>query len=376
MKNKSTSSAPKEIIKDARKQGRRDGKNQVPRQEWGHDSVPYLMQLQRQYAAFGRELDLQLEEKKLAKETQKINATKNEIQEKGRSQALSDSLALAEAELATVQAKLDGGIEEVPMAKFARIRQIGNTFYLPFLFLLFIGEFTITAPAFRVLLGEKVGTSLIVTLAVSGLSVGAAHILGIYFKSLFDRTRPKSGIYHVMFGIVGALVVATITFLSNIRGRNGVLTSGNLTGMSEGGKILYLWIFYTLLQLTFIGVGILISFMHYSEIESVVARAKRKVWFLRYLKNRRNSAKLKSGASVEESEIDTSKMLDQELEVLESKKILLRAQYEEAVAVYRDANIQARRDEMSGAHPSLQASELDFRTTGLEFSNKDFAGVR
>ena len=67
MKNKTTSSAPKEIVKDARKQGRRDGKNQVPRQEWGQNSVPYLMQLQRQYAAFGRELDLELEEKKLAK---------------------------------------------------------------------------------------------------------------------------------------------------------------------------------------------------------------------------------------------------------------------------------------------------------------------
>jgi hypothetical protein len=82
MKSKSTSSAPKEVIKDARKQGRRDGKNQIPRQEWGHNSVPYLMQLQRQYAAFGRELDLQLEESKLAKETQKVNAIKNEIQEK------------------------------------------------------------------------------------------------------------------------------------------------------------------------------------------------------------------------------------------------------------------------------------------------------
>jgi len=376
MKSKRTSSAPKEIIKDARKQGRRDGKNQVPRQEWDHNSVPYLMQLQRQYAAFGRELDLQLEAKKLEKENQKINAIKNEIQEKGKSRALAESLAIAEAELAKVQAKLDGDKEEVPMAKFARIRQIGNTFYLPFLFLLFIGEFTITAPAFRVLLGEKVGASLILTLAVSGLTVGAAHILGIYFKSLFDRTRPKSGIYHVMFGIVGIFVVGTITYLSNIRGRNGVLTSGNLTGMTENEKIIYLWIFYTLLQLTFVGVGILISFMHYSEIDSAVARAKRKVWFLRNLRNRRNSAKLKSGASVEESEIDTSKMLDQDLEVLESKKILLRAQYEEAVAVYRDANIQARRDEMSGAHPSLQASELDFRTSGLEFSAKELAGVR
>ena len=376
MKNKSTSSAPKEIIKDARKQGRRDGKNQVPRQEWTHNSIPYLMQLQRQYAAFGRELDLQLEEKKLAKETQKVEAIRTEIQEKGKSQALAQKLVLAEEELEKAQSKLDGGIEEVPLAKFARIRLISNTFYLPFLFLLFIGEFTITAPAFRILLGEKVGPSLIVTLTVSGLSVGAAHILGIYFKSLFDRNRPKSGVYNSLFAIIGVLLIATVTFLSNIRGRNSVLTSGNLTGMSDTGKIFYLWAFYTLLQLTFVGVGIVISFMHYSEIESAVGRAKRKVWFLRTLQNRRNSEKLKSGASVEESDIDTSKMLDRELEVLESKKILLRAQYEEAVAVYRDSNIQSRRDEMSGAHPSLQASELDFRTSGLEFSTAELVGSK
>ncbi len=376
MKNKSTSSAPKEVIKDARKQGRRDGKNQIPRQEWEHNSVPYLMQLQRQYAAFGRELDLQLEEKKLAKETQKVEAIRTEIQEKGKSQALAQKLVLAEEELEKAQSKLDGGVEEVPLAKFARIRLISNTFYLPFLFLLFIGEFTITAPAFRILLGEKVGPSLIVTLTVSGLSVGAAHILGIYFKSLFDRNRPKSGVYNSLFAIIGVLLIATITFLSNIRGRNSVLTSGNLTGMSDTGKIFYLWAFYTLLQLTFVGVGIVISFMHYSEIESAVGRAKRKVWFLRTLQNRRNSEKLKSGASVEESDIDTSKMLDRELEVLESKKILLRAQYEEAVAVYRDSNIQSRRDEMSGAHPSLQASELDFRTSGLEFSTAELVGTR
>jgi hypothetical protein len=58
------------------------------------------------------------------------------------------------------------------MAKFARIRQIGNTFYLPFLFLLFIGEFTITAPAFRVLARRKGWNFTNRHLAVSGLSVG------------------------------------------------------------------------------------------------------------------------------------------------------------------------------------------------------------
>jgi hypothetical protein len=99
MKSKSTSSAPKEVVKDARKQGRRDGKNQIPRQEWEHNSVPYLMQLQRQICSIRRELDLELEEKKLAKETQRVDAIRSEIQEKGKSQALANNLALAEAEL-------------------------------------------------------------------------------------------------------------------------------------------------------------------------------------------------------------------------------------------------------------------------------------
>ena len=103
MKNRTTSSAPKRITKEARKHGRRDGKNQVPRQEWGHDSVPFLMQLQRQYAAFGRELDLQVEQKKLVKESQKVEALRIEIQERGKASALANSLAAAKAELAAAQ---------------------------------------------------------------------------------------------------------------------------------------------------------------------------------------------------------------------------------------------------------------------------------
>jgi len=376
MKNKNTSSAPKALVKEARKQGRRDGKNQVPRQEWGVNSVPYLGQLQRKFAAFGRELDLAVEQKKLDREAQKVNAIRTEIQEKGISDALSRNLAQAEIELAKAQAHLDGGVEEVPMAKFARVRMISNTFYIPFLILLFVGEFTITAPAFRVLLGEKRGPSLLVTLAVSGLSVGAAHILGVYLKSLFDRSRPKSGVFNSIFITVAVYVTVTIVYLSYIRASNSALYAGMITEIPANWKLEFLWGFYTFLQLTFVVVGTAISFMHYSEIESKLIRAKAKVWFLRRIKNRRDTKKVKSGASVEESQVDTSKMLDQELEVLESKKILLRAQYEEVCAIYRDANIHSRRDEMDGAHVSLRPLELDFRSSGLDFHTSELVGVK
>ena len=375
MKSKNLSSAPMQIIKVARKHGRKDGKNQVPRQDWGKASVPYLIQLHRQYAAFGRELDLDLEQKKLDIENQKVNAARLEIQEKGKQEVLAKNLARAEADLARVQEKLDGGIEEVPMAKFARIRMISNYLYVPFLIILFIGEYTITAPAFRVLLGEKKVSATIVTLAVSGLSVGAAHILGIYLKSQFDRSRPKSGIYNAIFSVVAAFLTSTIVFLSYIRASNSALTAGNLTEIPENWRVEFLWAFYTVIQLTFVIVGVTISFMHYSEIESAVLRGKRKVWLLRKLQERRDAKKSKSGSSVEESELDFSKVLSRELEVLESKKILLRAQYEEVNAIYRDANINSRRDEMSGAHPSLQALELDFRSVGLDFSTAELANA-
>ena len=376
MKAKNTSSAPKVLVKEARKQGRRDGKNQVPRQEWGVNSVPYLGQLHKKFASFGRELDLEVEQNKLQRESVKVDAIRSEIQQKGISDALAQNLMRAESELAKAQAQLEGGVDEVPMAKFARMRLITNSAYVPFLILLFIGEFTITAPAFRVLLGESRGTSLLVTLTVSGLSVGAAHILGIYLKSLFDRSRPKSGIYNAIFITGAVFLTGTIVYLSYIRAANSALYAGMITEIPQAWRLEFLWSFYTILQLTFIAFGTAISFMHYSEIETALRRAKIKVWFLRRLQNNRDKKKTASGSSVEGTQVDTSKMLDQELEVLESKKILLRAQYEEVCAVYRDANIHARRDEIDGAHIALRPLELDFRSTGIDFHTSELTSVK
>ncbi len=376
MKAKNTSSAPKVLVKEARKQGRRDGKNQVPRQEWGANSVPYLGQLHKKFASFGRELDLSVEQNKLSRENAKVDAIKSEIQQKGISDALARNLDRAEAELAKAQGQLDGAVDEVPMAKFARMRLITNSAYVPFLILLFIGEFTITAPAFRVLLGESRGTSLLVTLALSGLSVGAAHILGIYLKSLFDRSRPKSGIYNAIFITGAVFLTVTIVYLSYIRAANSALYAGMITEIPQAWRLEFLWSFYTVLQLTFIAFGTAISFMHYSEIETALRRAKIKVWFLRRLQTNRDKKKIASGTSVEGTQVDTSKVLDQELEVLESKKILLRAQYEEVCAIYRDANIHARRDEMDGAHIALRPLELDFRSTGIDFYTSELVGTK
>ena len=138
MKAKHTSSAPKVLVKEAKKQGRRDGKNQIPRKESGINSVPFLGQLHKKFTAFARELDVELEQKKLDREAQKVNALRGEIQQRSASDALSRNLAQAEANLVKAEARLEGGTEEVPMAKFARVRMVSNSIYIPVLFILFI----------------------------------------------------------------------------------------------------------------------------------------------------------------------------------------------------------------------------------------------
>ncbi len=348
----------KQIMKQASKQGRKDGKNQVPRQEWGTGSVPYLTQLQHHFAGLSQQLDVALEQKKMHKESSKVAAIRLEIQEKGKTEALLRNLARAEEELNLIQAKLDGAVEEVPMAKFARMRMIGNMFYAPFLFFLFIGEVMITAPAFQILLAEKKATAWIITYAVSFLTVGSAHILGIFLKSQFDRSRPKSKLYNVIFIVIAGFVTSTIVLMSYIRGSNSALSAGMLTEIDPSWRLEFLWIFYSFLQLTFVVVGIAISFMHYSEIESSLSRTKRKVWILRKLRVNREAKKIKSGNSIEENEVDESDIYLRELDVIESKKKLLESNYLEAVAAYRSSNINSRSDEMDGAHPSLQALDL------------------
>ena len=61
--------------------------------------------------------------------------------------------------------------------------------------------------------------------------------------------------------------------------------------------------------------------------------------------------KSKNGLTVDE--------VDAKLRSLKSEIEILKKEFEVAVSIYRESNIHARRDEMDGAHPALQVSELE-----------------
>ncbi len=359
MKKKQITSVNKAILRTAKKRGRRDGKNEVPRQDWPQGSVPYLTQLNKQFKALGNSLQLQFEQKQLGREYEKIDSEKANIRDQGKNEILKQEFDRAALNLEKIQNEFQGSEKEVPTAKFARVRLINNFLYYFFLVVLGYGEFLITVPALRFLLGERNATATIVAGSVSFLTIAAAHALGISLKTKLDRSKPHAELVTGYLIVVASLVAVTVLFLSYIRAAKGFTVSGNLTEIPENLRIWFLMGLYSILQFSFIAVGSYLSFLHHSEIEAALNRARLVYMWKKFRLGRVNRSVSKKGSNLEATDVSLEDAIAREKEVLSSRLQLLIAQYREVCAVYRDANIHARRDEIHGSHPALMEEPLD-----------------
>lgn len=363
-KNKNQQSVlSNKIVRMAKKRGHRDGKNGVPRIDWGSNSVPYLIQLHKQFISLIENLKLDFEARQLARESVKVDIQKLEIIEKDIMSIQNLELEVAEISLENVQKRVDGTVEEVPLAKFARLRLVGNSLYSIFLFFLAVGEFLITFPALQSLIGEDTGIAVIIAMSVSVLTVATAHMIGITLKTKLDRSKPQTQLVTVFLGFLISFVAVTIMFLGYIRGANAFRSSQNLQNLTSDQRLFFLVMFFILLQITFVIVGSYLAFMHYSETEAELQKMRRNLAYKKFWYLRKKKRKAKSGQSVESNNVDIGKLVAQEAEVLRSKMHLLQAQYAEVCAIYRDANIHARKDEIDGAHVSFSEIKLN-----IEFS--------
>jgi len=356
--SKSSSSVSEVMLKEARRRGKRDGKNEVPRQDWGATSVPYLGQLNKQFISLASSMILKFEQLQEQREALKISSAQTEIQEDAKLKLTQEELLRARQEMEHAQKIVDGSDDEAPLGRFARIRIINNNLYGLFLFVLGFGEYLITLPAIKYLLGEKQSTAVPIAFSVSVLSIAAAHVIGITLKTKLDRNRPQTKLVTVMLGVVCIFLSITVIYLSYIRAAGGIDNAGNLNEVPDSLKLEFLWGLFTVLQFTFITVGAYLSFMHHSETQSALGNAKRYYFYRRYMANRMEKKRRKQGASVEEANLNMEKLTEQEKVVLESRLNLLSAQYREVCAVYRDSNIHNRRDELDGAHPALKEEPL------------------
>ncbi len=343
--------------------GRRDGKSEKPTTEWGANSVPFLIELHKRA----------MERAKLLQSNTRIelgNSVREAVSRDDRLMFLesqlklqsssSDALALRANR---IQEQIDGYVEENPVGRFARLRAIPDLVYFPVLFILAAGEVLITAPALINMFDDTEEIAYIIAGSVGLLTVVFAHILGISLKMKLDRHRPQEGWVIKLLIPLGSVVILAVIILALLRTSQTFdeLADFNVI-TSDAGKKIFLFGFFFILQLSFIGVAAMLAFLHHSQLEHDLRRVKDEL---------KKSQKNKKTLVDEYTTIASQSFLSEDIikvarEELVARIEVIESNYAAAAAIYCDSNIHARRDAIDAAHTSMIPPKFDFKVDTFE----------
>lgn len=347
----------------ASQRGRRDGKSEKPTTEWGANSVPFLIELYKRA----------MERAKILQSDTRINlgnAIRQAVSRDDRLIFLKSQISFQNSKAAgsiqranTIQAQIDGYVEENPVGRFARLRAIPDVVYFPVLFLLASGEVLITAPALIDLFDDVEWVAYIIAGAVGLLTVVFAHILGISLKMKLDRHRPQEGWVIKLLIPLSIVVITAVVILAVLRAAQTLEKLANFNVVtSDLGKKFFLFGFFLILQLAFIGVAAMLAFLHHSQLEHDLRSVKRELKALE-----------KAGKVLvdEYDSIASQSFLSEDIirvarEELVAKIEVIESNYAAAAAIYCDSNIHARRDAIDAAHISMIPPKFDFQVDTFE----------
>ena len=338
----------------ARRRGRRDGRAEKPAATSGKNSVPFISQVSAHFIAEGERAVSNV--RKLLNERiyETLERKEQIVLLESRMEKVSQSILEADARVKYFKSELDGYKEENSMGRFGRTRLIPDKLYWFVLIILISGEILVTAPALVQLFGEGKWQSWVIAVAVGFLPVAGAHLIGTFLKSRLDRQRPQENWVKLIYTAVFIILIIAIVALGVLRAG---ITEGNLldfTIVPEDKTKQFLISFFIALQLGFFTVAIGLGFLHHSPAAEALADAKKELKLLKAeekeIQMPLSKYKSRSGLTVEE--------VDAKIRSLKSEIEILSKEFEIAVSIYREANIHARRDEMDGAHPALQAPEI------------------
>lgn len=356
----------------ARRRGKRDGKAEKPAATSGKNSVPFLSQA---YAHFSAEA-----EKRVAATRKGLNERIYETLERDEQVVLlesqlkkvSQTLLEEEIRVKHFKSELDGYKEENAMGRFARTRLIPDVLYWLVMAVLVSGEILVTAPALIQLFGEGKWQSWVIAVAIGFLPVAGAHLIGTFLKSRLDRQRPQENWVKTIYISVFILLIIAICVLGILRAG---ITQGELqdfTIISRENRSQFLILFFISIQLGFFTVAIGLGFLHHSPAAEALKEARKEVKRLKSeeLSIRGPLLKYKSKAGLTSDEIDAR------VRSLKSEIDILSKEHEIAASIYREANVHARRDEIDGAHPALQANNLDINIDRFQDIYSSIKSVR
>lgn len=347
----------------ASERGRRDGKSEKPTTEWGANSVPFLIELYKR--AMERAKILQSDTR-----TNLGNAIRQAVSRDDRLLFLDSQISFQNSKAEgtikranSIQAQIDGYVEENPVGRFARLRAIPDVVYFPVLFLLASGEVLITAPALIELFNDLEIVAYIIAAAVGLLTVVFAHILGISLKMKLDRHRPQEGWVIKLLIPLSTVVFGAVIILAILRAGQTLDKIADFNVVtSDLGKKIFLFGFFLILQLAFIGVAAMLAFLHHSQLEHELRAVKREL---------KSLEKARKALVDEYDSIASQSFLSEDIikvarEELVAKIEVIESNYAAAAAIYCDSNIHARRDAIDAAHISMIPPKFDFNVDTFE----------
>jgi hypothetical protein len=354
-------------VRAARAAGKLDGKSGIPFPNWAPDSVPYLLEIYSDAKKMLSKLEVEIL-------TRKQNAATEEFKRKVSIEALENSLVRArefedESKIAYDKVKVvfDGDKAESPKSKFARIRSINAPVYVALLIAMIVGEFFITYPAFEKFLGDQalvIGgqklpfISIFTAIGATALTVGFAHMAGVYLKLSVDREKPTPNWTSLALSIIGVLVFLTVFFLSVQR--SGTADTTRLKQISFFDSktkedifvVLFFFILQSALILTAAGLGFLRHSHHVDELEKV-----KKSWE----KNRKIRVNLEKSITNSKKKISTDlSQVEKDLAAMyQVKSKDIESNYTKISGAYITANLRSRQEKLDGSVDPFKLRNLN-----------------
>jgi hypothetical protein len=267
--------------KFADRQGKIDGRMNIPNENWGEGEIPFLVDLHHET----RKKIEGIEIKKLQEDEQ---SESREVKIKASLKAKELECELVLASLRNASEDLDEALKlerledaELGDARSVKFRTIPTHLYLLLLFFMGVGEFAVTRAAFGYLFDETDDVALMMTIATVAVSIGFAHLAGISWKRSHDKANfPNDGVLR-FWRYVGVFVILFVLVLGasraanlDIPGQGGKLTLTNVSYLQPA----YVFTFF-MLQFVLILVAMGASYAHYSlpleRIHMYMGRAKK-----------------------------------------------------------------------------------------------------
>lgn len=335
--------------KYADRQGKIDGRMNIPNETWDEGSVPFLVDLNHESRKKIEDIEIKKMKEEEASESREVS-----LKAALKAKELENELVMST--LVAAKKDLDEALRlerleesELGDAKSVKFRTISTPLYIALLIFMGIGEFAVTRAAFGYLFNEAPETAISMTIATVAVSIGFAHLAGIAWKRSHDKANyPNDGVLR-FWKYVGLFVLIFVFVLGAARAANldipgeSEVTLTNVIFKGPG----YVVAFF-ILQFVLILVATGASYAHYSlpleRIKMYMGRTKSN--------HRKQVSNLKK---LRKLEFRLKKEIESRPQIERKAKNLVRAtihEYYSIAQAYKAGNLRGR---AKSVNPNLKA---------------------